>query len=172
MFDPEGLPHIRKKQTLKLFSAAEMSSVIDEKITPVEPLANGGEKMNPLVALSEVFPTIASRIISFWGKPQLEEYLTGLSLMDRANRNGFSKAAMSYVLDIWSYCEVVKLGANDDHDCPWMTDRRLLKHLKKDDIEAQKDWRYGGAKEITGKEALEIDLANLQTPPPMSAPAD
>lgn len=160
MLDPEDrLPSLSRRSRMTLLSQEQVSQAIEEKAKPEADDLPGEDMKNPVAQLYESFPRIANRVIEFWGKPDLRDYLTSLTLMDRIDRAGFPEEAMECLLAIWRFIQDV----DDDElaDNPWIADVRLTKSFKQEEIDRSKGFRYRTSS-LNGKDAAVLDIADFR----------
>lgn len=160
--DPDDRPRRSKDRRPMLLTSLE----VDEALTNREaaPKSADGfkadDRRNPLVILDEKFPHIAKRILGFWGTPQLSEYMIGLTLVDRAGRAGFPEDAMAAIMEIWTH---IQTPANTTDDNPWITDARLNKTFKQEDLERVRS--FGARPLLNGREAAAADISQIRAAP-------
>lgn len=139
---------------IKLFSTEEIAAQRAPEGAP----APETPKESPLETLHKFSPTIADRIVSFWGKPDLAVYLNSITLMDREGRAGFPADVMRALMAI--------LQSTKDpiqKESPWEGSPGLEKAFKKNEQEIRRS-RMGSR--ISANDAAILDTAALKKSTP------
>lgn len=161
--DPDDRPRRSKERRPMLLTDHEVDQALVEQNHASEPQGDGfkgDDRRNPLIILDEKFPHVAKRILGFWGSPQLSEYMIGLTLVDRAGRAGFPEDAMTAIMEIWKH---IQSPENATANNPWVTDARLTKTFKQEDLEKSRALGYRPL--LSGKDAAATDLSQIRSAP-------
>lgn len=137
--------------SLKLFSDQDL----DKKTLEAEVFDAGAPAKKPAMEILCAFSMpITRRIVSFWGKPELLDYLNDITLMDRVGRLGFPVEVMNALMIVLEQTK----SRTPESSSPWSDSPELQKTFKKEDQEKRS--RMGSP--ISPAEAAMLDMADLK----------